>query len=199
MVRPIYLLGTSELRQPSKDLEKDSAELQSLIDDMLETMDKAMGIGLAAPQIGHSERLFVVNISAIAEEHYGADADLPDQPMVFLNATILDESEEESEFEEGCLSIPDVREEVIRSDNIKIRYFDRTWEEQVGEFDGILARVIQHEFDHIHGVLFVDHISPFRRRLIKRKLNEIMDGVVDVDYPTYADGKGVLSRGTSSV
>jgi len=193
MILPIYLLGTSVLRQPSIDLEKDSTELQNLIDDMLETMDKAMGIGLAAPQIGHSKRLFVVNISAIAEEHYGADAELPDQPMVFLNATILDESENVSEFEEGCLSIPDVHEEVIRSDTVRIRYFDRKWEEQTGEFDGILSRVIQHEFDHIEGVLFIDHISPFTRRLIKRKLNEIMDGEVDVNYATYAEGKGGMA------
>ncbi len=193
MISPVYLLGTSELRRPTYNVENNSAELQSLIDDMLETMAAARGIGLAAPQIGRSERLFVVDISAIAEEHYGADAQLPDQPMVFLNATILDESEDESEIEEGCLSIPDVHEELIRPDTIKIRYFDRTWTEHVGEFDGILARVIQHENDHLDGVLFIDHISPFRRRLLKRKLREIMDGVVDVDYATYAEGKGVLT------
>ena len=193
MIRPIYLLGTPQLRQPTQPIDEDSAELQALIDDMLETMASAHGIGLAAPQIGHSERLFVVDVSAMAEEYYGPDVDIPEQPMVFLNASIVDESEEEIDFEEGCLSIPDVHEDVTRSSSIRMRYLDRSWVEHTQEFDGILARVIQHEYDHVDGVLFIDHITAFRRRLLKRKLKEIMDGSVDADYSVFAEGKGVLS------
>ncbi len=193
MVLPIYLLGTSELRKQTKDVETNSEELQALVDDMVETMHISNGIGLAAPQIGRTERLFVVDITPLKDEHFAEGITMPDQPIVFINATIFDEAKEETEFEEGCLSIPDVHEEVVRAETVKIHYLDREWKEQETEFEGILARVIQHEYDHVDGILFIDRISPFRRRLLKRKLREIIEGQIDVDYPTYAEGKGIMS------
>lgn len=193
MVLPIYLLGTSELRKQTEDVETNSEEFQALVDDMIETMHASNGIGLAAPQIGRTERLFVVDVTPLKEEHFSEGIEMPDQPIVFINATIIDESENKTEFEEGCLSIPDVHEEVGRSEVINIRYLDREFEEKESEFDGILARVIQHEYDHVDGILFIDHISPFRRRLLKRRLREIIEGQIDVEYTTYAEGRGILS------
>lgn len=193
MVLPIYLLGTSELRKQTEDVETNSEEFQALVDDMIETMHASNGIGLAAPQIGRTERLFVVDVTPLKEEHFSEGIEMPDQPIVFINATIIDESENKTEFEEGCLSIPDVHEEVGRSEVINIRYLDREFEEKESEFDGILARVIQHEYDHVDGILFIDHISPFRRRLLKRRLREIIEGQLDVEYTTYAEGRGILS------
>ncbi len=193
MVFPIYLLGTSELRKQTEDVETNSEEFQALVDDMIETMHASNGIGLAAPQIGRTERLFVVDVTPLKEEHFSEGIEMPNQPIVFINATIIDESENKTEFEEGCLSIPDVHEEVGRSEVINIRYLDREFEEKESEFDGILARVIQHEYDHVDGILFIDHISPFRRRLLKRRLREIIEGQIDVEYTTYAEGRGILS------
>ena len=193
MVLPIYLLGTSELRKQTMDVDTNSKELQAMIDDMLETMRASNGIGLAAPQIGRTERVFIVDVTPLQDEHFTEDIIMPDQPIVFINAMIIDEAEKEDEFEEGCLSIPDIHEEVVRATAVKIRYLDRKLKEHETEFEGILARVIQHECDHVDGILFIDHISPFRRRLLKRKLREIIEGRVDVDYLTYAEGKGILS------
>jgi len=193
MVFPIYLLGTSELRKQTEDVETNSEEFQALVDDMIETMHASNGIGLAAPQIGRTERLFVVDVTPLKEEHFSEGIEMPNQPIVFINATIIDESENKTEFEEGCLSIPDVHEEVGRSEVINILYLDREFEEKESEFDGILARVIQHEYDHVDGILFIDHISPFRRRLLKRRLREIIEGQIDVEYTTYAEGRGILS------
>jgi len=193
MVLPIYLLGTSELRKQTEDVETNSEEFQAMVDDMIETMHASNGIGLAAPQIGRIERLFVVDVTPLKEEHFPEGIEMPDQPIVFINATIIDESENKTEFEEGCLSIPDVHEEVGRSEVINIRYLDREFEEKESEFDGILARVIQHEYDHVDGILFIDHISPFRRRLLKRRLREIIEGQIDVEYTTYAEWRGILS------
>lgn len=193
MVLPIYLIGTPVLRRQTNDVSENSPELQSLLDDMIETMHASNGIGLAAPQIGRSERIFVVDISPLEGEHYSEEDSMPAQPMVFINATIHDESEEDSEFEEGCLSIPDVHEEVVRARSIRITYQDRDLVEHDEEFDGILSRVIQHEYDHVDGILFIDHITPFRRRLLKRRIREISEGNVDVEYPTFAEGKGILT------
>ncbi|GMQ82765.1 MAG: peptide deformylase [Rhodothermia bacterium] len=196
MVLPIYLLGTSELRKQTRDVETNSEELQFLVDDMVETMHACDGIGLAAPQIGRTERLFVVDVTPLKDEQFAEGFTIPDQPIVFINAKIIDEANNGIEIEEGCLSIPDVHEEVVRADAVKIRYLDREMNEHETEFEGILARVIQHECDHVDGILFIDHISPFRRRLLKRKLREIIEGQIDVDYPTYAKGKGILSPET---
>jgi peptide deformylase len=182
MIHPVYLLGRSELRETTQPVESDSQELQSLIDDMIETMHAASGIGLAAPQIGRTERLFVVDVSPMRESLEEEGVDVPEQPMVFLNAAIVLDSEEESEFEEGCLSIPDIHEVVVRPETIRIRYLGRDFEEREEEFSGMLARVIQHEYDHVEGILFIDHLSPLRRRLLKRRLADIRSGNVETDY-----------------
>ncbi len=192
MVLPIYLLGTEILRTNTEEIRADSEPLQVLIDDMIATIQGAGGIGLAAPQVGLTERLFIVDLLPMKENLIGQDIEIPDQPMVFINPTIVEESDEDSEMEEGCLSIPDVHEEVLRPEAIRIRYLDRNFQAHNRRFYGMLARVIQHEFDHLEGILFIDLISPFKRRLLKRKLKEIIDGEIEADYPVFVSGKGVL-------
>jgi peptide deformylase len=184
MILPIRVYGDPALRVQADDVTEDAPELQQLIDDMIETMHGAAGIGLAAPQVGRTERLFVVDLSPLMDEMTPEErAALPPQPMVLINPEIVAESEDETEFEEGCLSIPDVREIVVRPERIRIEYLDRHFEPQTLEVEALLARVIQHEYDHLEGVLFVDHISAFRRRLLRRRLREMAKGKVDADYP----------------
>lgn len=192
MVLPIYLLGTDILREQTTPVESDSPELQQLIDDMVETMHAAKGIGLAAPQIGRSERLFIVDVSPMEEDFEEAGLDMPEQPMVFLNAEIVQESEQETEFEEGCLSIPDIHEVVERPEALTIRYLDRSFNEREEQYDGMLARVIQHEYDHVDGVLFIDHLTSFKRRLLKRRLEDIREGRTDAGYSVVAKDVGVI-------
>lgn len=186
MVLPIYVYGEDVLRQKTEAVTENSPELQQLIDDMIETMHTASGIGLAAPQVGRRERLFVVDLTPLAAD---ADADaepIPPQPMAFINPELVWESEEECEYEEGCLSIPDLREIVIRPSRVRLRYLDRNFEPQEIEVGDMLARVIQHEYDHLEGVLFIDRISPFRRRLLRRRLREMARGEVEADYPLFS-------------
>ncbi|ARA91817.1 peptide deformylase [Rhodothermaceae bacterium RA] len=179
MVLPIHVYGDPILRRPADPVEENGPELQQLIENMVETMHAASGIGLAAPQVGRTERLFVVDLTPMADE---IDEEVPPQPMVFINPTITEESEETTEFEEGCLSIPEIREIVRRPERIRVEYRDRNFTPQVLEADGLLARVIQHELDHLDGILFVDHISAFRRQLLKRRLREMARGEVEADY-----------------
>lgn len=193
MILPVYLLGTDVLREPTVEVSSDSRDFQAFIDDMIETMVRAAGIGLAAPQVGRHERMFVIDITPMAGELIENGVELPDQPMVFINPRIIDESEQEIEFEEGCLSIPEIHEEVVRPKTISVQYLDRSFTPCERRFSGIIARVIQHEYDHLEGILFVDLITPFRRRLLKRRLQEIVDGETETDYPVFAKGKGVLS------
>ncbi len=184
MILPIRVYGDEILRAQTQDVEADSEELQQLIDDMHETMRSAAGVGLAPPQVGRTERLFVVDLTAmIPDMEEDEMATLPLQPMVLINPEILWESDEEVEFEEGCLSIPDLREMVIRPERIRIVYLDRHFKEQEIEIGSLLARVIHHEYDHLEGILFVDHISPFRWGLLKRRLREMARGNVEADYP----------------
>lgn len=193
MILPVYLLGTEILREPTVEVSGDSSDFQAFIDDMIETMEGAAGIGLAAPQVGRHERIFVIDITPMANELIENGIELPDQPMVFINPRIIDESEEEIELEEGCLSIPDIHEEIVRPKSVSIQYLDRSFTPCERRFGGIIARVIQHEYDHLEGILFVDLITPFRRRLLKRRLQDIVDGEIETDYPVFAKGKGVLS------
>ena len=180
----IRLFGDVILRQQTKPVESVDTEVQKLIADMIETMHNAEGIGLAAPQVGRLERLFVVDVSGLKEDMPEDVRDnLPEQPMVFINPEIIWESEDEEEFEEGCLSIPDIREPVFRPESVQITYQDRNMREQTQTVDGVLARVIQHEYDHLEGILFTDHISAFRRTILKRKLTEIARGNICADYP----------------
>jgi peptide deformylase len=183
MVLPIYVYGHEALREETEPVEENSTELQQLIDDMIETMYAASGIGLAAPQVGRTERLFVVDVSPMADEMEAEGEALPEQPMVFINPEIVWESDGETDFEEGCLSIPEVRETVTRPERITIRYLDRTLEEQEQEVGSVLARVIQHENDHLDGILFTDYLGSFRKRLLKRTLRQISEGKVETDYP----------------
>ncbi len=179
MILPIYIYGAPILTERTVEVKENSEELQQLIDDMIETMHGASGIGLAAPQVGRSERLFVVDLTPMFEEEEAEGIG----PQVFINPEIYDESEEDEEYEEGCLSIPDIREYVVRPEGIRMRYLDRNFNEHDIEADGMLARVIQHEFDHLEGVLFLDHLSAFRKRLLKRKLADMKKGSVEADYP----------------
>ncbi len=182
MILPIRVYGDPVLRQMTVDVEENTVELQRLVDDMIETMRAAEGVGLAAPQVGRSERVFVVDVTPMLEDFDAPEESLPEQPMVVINPRITWESGEECEFEEGCLSIPDIRELVVRPDRIRLRYLDRDFKPRKIEIGEVLARVIQHEFDHLEGVLFVDHISALRRRLLRRRLREMAKGDVEADY-----------------
>jgi len=192
MILPVYLLGNKVLREETKDVDANTTEVQLLIDKMIETMHGAAGIGLAAPQVGSSERIFVVDVSPMEEDFEEMGAIMPPQPMVFVNAEIVNESENEGEFEEGCLSIPDIHENVVRPSGIQITYLDRDFNEQDRTFSGILARVIQHEYDHVDGILFLDHLTAFKRRLLKRKLEDIRAGRIDTDYVVYSNQAGIV-------
>lgn len=194
MILPIYTYGSPVLRERARLVESDSEALQSLINDLVETMNGASGVGLAAPQVGRSERVFVVDVRAVQEEDevdgQGSEPDVfvPRSvgPLVFVNPELEIIEGDRVEFEEGCLSIPEVREDVSRPQAIWIRFLDRAFEPRELEVDGLLARVIQHELDHLDGVLFVDHLSPLKRRLIRRRLREMARGDVTAEYPIIA-------------
>ena len=176
MIYPIVLYGNSVLRERALEIVKGEVDVKKLSEDMFETMHNADGIGLAAPQIGISKRIFVVDGSMLEDE------EMKDFKEVFINPTIESETGEAWEFEEGCLSIPGVRGGVSRKSKIQITYFDEEWNKKTKEYDGMRARVIQHEFDHINGKLFVDYLPSLKRKLLKNKLSEILRGKVDVNY-----------------
>lgn len=183
MIYPIVLYGDPVLKKRAKDIEKDEIDLKKLVEDMFETMYYASGVGLAAPQIGLSYRVFVVDSTPMEENEEDGFK------RAFINPEILDEDGKEWAFEEGCLSIPGIREDVNRKPNIRIRYRDEDWNEREEEVEGILARIIQHEYDHIEGVLFTDHLSPFKKRLLKGKLSNISRGKVDIEYKVKVPAK----------
>jgi peptide deformylase len=184
MILPIRAFGDPVLRKVAKDIDKDYPELQNLINNMFETMYSANGIGLAAPQIGLDIRLFVIDVSPLAEDEDYDDIkdELAEFKKVFINARILEESGEEWKFNEGCLSIPDVREDVKRKDTIVIEYHDENFVKHTETFSDIRARVIQHEYDHIEGILFTDHLSALKKKLVKGKLGKISQGEVSISY-----------------
>jgi peptide deformylase len=181
MVYPIVAYGDSVLRKKCAEIDKDYSGLDELIENMFETMNQASGVGLAAPQIGKGIRLFIVDASPFAEGDDG-DLDCLDFKRVFINPILFDEEGEEWSFEEGCLSIPNIREEVSRKPKLKIEYYNTDWELVEEELEGVPARIVQHEYDHIEGVLFTDHINPLRRTLLKGKLKDISRGDVEVSY-----------------
>lgn len=183
MILPIYTFGADILRQPARELKENSPDLQELIDNMFETMHNASGVGLAAPQVGRGERLFVVDLKRSLEDEERVDGpDLPG-PLVFINPTIKPLDGADVEYEEGCLSIPEIRENVIRPEAIEIEYLDRTFTPSRLQASGLLARVTQHELDHLNGVLFIDRLSLLKRRLLKRRLREMSRGEVTAEYP----------------
>ncbi len=177
MIYPIVAYGDPVLRKKAVEIDRNNTNivLPQLVADMYETMYEANGVGLASPQIGLALRLFIIDADRMAEEITG-------MKKAFVNPTIIEETGDKWLFEEGCLSIPNVRERVSRCANIKIHYFDEHWNEFTEEFSGLTARVIQHEYDHIEGVLFTDHLSSLKKTLLKSKLNNITKGNVDVDY-----------------
>ena len=176
---PVYVYGSSVLRKVSENITKDYPNLEKLIDDMYISMYASEGVGLAAPQIGKSIRLFVIDASAFDEDYPEA----ADFKKTFINAEIYERFGEEELFEEGCLSVPNIRENISRHTKIKMRYMDENFVEHDQEFSGICARVIQHEYDHIEGQLFIDHLSQLRKRLIKSKLLKIAKGDFKTSYP----------------
>ena len=180
MIYPIVIYGAQTLRNKSQDITPDYPELKKLIDDMFLTMDEAAGVGLAAPQIGKNIRLFVVNCTPWADE----DPSLADYRKVFINAQIYERSEETDLFNEGCLSIPGIHEDVRRPIAIRMRYMDENFVEHDELFEGLPARVIQHEYDHLEGQVFTDHLSPLRRNLLKSKMLKMSKGQYRCDYKT---------------
>lgn len=184
MILPIRAYGDPVLRQKARTVEKDSPELQQLLDDMIETMRRADGAGLAAPQVGKNLRVFVADLTSAAESlPAGKRPVIPAQPMICINPELIYKSEEEREFEEGCLSIPGLVEKVRRPDKVTLAYLDRNFrKKQISGF-GSIASVLQHENDHLDGVLHIDYLTPFRKRLIRKDLNRIAGGDFGADYP----------------
>jgi peptide deformylase len=185
MIVPIIGYGDPVLRQVGEDISTDYPNLKEIIYNMYDTMYNAYGVGLAAPQIGLAIRLFVIDTEPFSDSD---DLDEEEEKKLkifkqtFINAKIIKEEGDEWAFNEGCLSIPDVREDVYRKDTITVEYFDENFNKKMEVFDGMIARVIQHEYDHIEGILFTDRIATLKRTLIKKKLQNIMDGKVRPDY-----------------
>lgn len=179
MKLPIVAYGDPVLKRKATDIDEDYPALDTLIEDMFETMYAAHGVGIAAPQVGLSIRLFVIDASPFAEDD---SPELKDFKKVFINAKIIQEEGDKWDFNEGCLSIPDIREDVSRPSTIRIHYFDENWGEHEERYEGLAARVIQHEYDHIEGKLFTDRLSVLRKTMLKSKLDAISKGQVKVDY-----------------
>ena len=185
MILPIVAYGDPVLKQKCNEITKDYPNLDVLIDNMYETMYGAIGVGLAAPQIGLPIRLFIVDTSPFAEDESFTEEEqtsLKDFKRTFINAKILNEEGEQWPFNEGCLSIPDIREDVSRKPKLTMEYLDENLETHVDTFDGLIGRVIQHEYDHIEGILFTDKLSSLKKRLLKGKLSNISKGKINVDY-----------------
>lgn len=185
MVLPIIAYGDPVLRKKAKEVNKDYPKLDELLQNMWDTMYHAYGVGIAAPQIGLPIRLFVVDATPFAEDEELTEeekTELRNLKQVFINPRILSEEGDEWAFNEGCLSIPDIREDVFRKPDITIEFLDENFEKHTRSFTGLSARVIQHEYDHIEGILFTDKLSSLKKRLIKGKLANIAKGKINVDY-----------------
>jgi peptide deformylase len=176
MILPIVAYGSQVLRAKTEEIEASYPDLKELLEDMYETMEASNGIGLAAPQVGKAIRLFLVDATAIE------DVEPSGFRQTFINPIIEEEWETPWEFEEGCLSIPNIRENVKRNANIRITYQDENFKTHTKEFDGMIARIIQHEYDHIEGILFTDRIHPLKRQFLKKRLENISKGRVQVAY-----------------
>jgi peptide deformylase len=194
MILPIYGYGEAVLRQVAEEIPSDFPNLSVIISNMYETMYNAYGVGLAAPQVGLSIRLFVIDTEPFSDSD---DLSKEEQQQLkgfkrtFINATMLKEDGEEWGFNEGCLSIPEVREDVYRNERITIAYYDENFDKKTEVFEGLIARVIQHEYDHIEGILFTDHLTILKKTLIKKKLQNIMEGKARPDYKMkFANKKG---------
>jgi peptide deformylase len=194
MILPIVAYGDPVLKKEAGDIAKDYPELKVLIANMFETMYEASGVGLAAPQIGRDIRLFIVDGSPFADEE-DDEVDpraegIENFKKVFINPIIEEETGEKWAFQEGCLSIPKIRENVFRKEKVLITYFDENWEFHEETFDGYAARIIQHEYDHIEGILFTDHLSPLKKKMLTKRLQNISTGRIDIDYKmSFPDAK----------
>lgn len=188
-ILPIVTYGDPVLTKRGDPIHPEHPGLQTLIDDMFETMYNADGVGLAAPQVGYSLQLFVVDADVLTEEESG----IKYGPGVFINPEVEAVGEEYWDAEEGCLSIPDVRDKVPRPEKIRIRYHDRDFQLHEEEHEGWYARVLQHEFDHVRGVLFIDYLGAFRKRLNRNKLVEIRLGNIETEYPLMPKKEGESS------
>ena len=188
MIFPIVAYGHPMLRKVANEIDENYPGLPQLIESMWETMYASNGVGLAAPQINKDIRLFVIDsaqIFANMDERDREEESYPDDPgvkQVFINAHLVEEAGDDWAYNEGCLSIPKIREDIIRAEEVTIAYQDEQFKKYTKTFDGITARIILHEYDHIEGKLFIDYISPLKRKLLKRKLDDISKGNVDVDY-----------------
>ena len=182
MILPIYLYGHPVLRKVTKDISPDYQGLKTLLDNMFETMYNADGVGLAAPQIGLEDRILIIDLVSHAED----DPAFKDFKKVFINAHIIERDGEEEAIEEGCLSIPNIHEKVLRKNRIRIQYFDENFNPHDEVYEGFKARVIQHEYDHLEGVMFVDHVNGIRKQMIRSKLNKMLTGDVNCSYKVKA-------------
>ena len=186
MILPIVAYGSPVLRKLASDIDKDYPELQKLLSDMWETVYHSNGVGLAAPQINKDIRVFVVDTLQIFEDDEDGEYDqYPDKPGfkgVFINAHIKELGGADWSYNEGCLSIPKVREDVLRKETVTLEYLDENFEPQVKTFSGVTGRVILHEYDHLEGKLFIDYMKPLKKTLIRRKLDDISKGKIKVDY-----------------
>ena len=185
MILPIVAYGSPVLRKVAEDINENYPDLKKLIEDMWETMYSSNGVGVAAPQVNKAIRLFVVDSAQIFAHNDEDDDKYPDKPgikKVFINAHITTLAGEEWSYNEGCLSIPKVREDVNRPESITLNYVDENFQPHTETFHGLSARIIQHEYDHIDGKLFIDHLKPLKRKLLQGKLTNISKGKIQVDY-----------------
>lgn len=178
MIYPITIYGNPVLRKETVDIDKDYPELQQLIEDMFKTLYRAEGVGLAAPQIGLSIRLFVIDLNVLAEDDPACDG----FKKVFINPKIVEYSEKTESRDEGCLSLPGINESVKRSWSVKIAYFDENWVRHEEVIEGFPARAVQHEYDHLEGKMFIDHLSPIRRQMNRTKLSSMAKGKIRCRY-----------------
>lgn len=186
MILPIVAYGSPVLRKVAEDIDADYPQLDKLLEDMWETLYNSNGVGLAAPQVNRGIRIFLVDSAQIFEnEEDDDDLDYPDRPGykgVFINAHIVELGGKEWSYNEGCLSIPKVREDILRKESVTLEYMDEHFVEHTKTFNGLTARIILHEYDHLEGKLFIDYMKPLKRTLIKRKLDDISKGKIRVDY-----------------
>jgi len=189
MIYPIIAYGDPILRKVTREILEGDVDVREIADNMFETMYNASGVGLAAPQVGLNIRIFVVDGTPMNESDEDDDEDeeeedpsLIDFKKVFINPVILEEWGDEWAFEEGCLSIPGIRADVYRPEKLKIRYRDLDWNEITEEYEGLAARIIQHEYDHLEGKLFTDYLPSLKKQILKKKLNDIAKGKVDTEY-----------------
>ncbi|MDQ1297289.1 MAG: peptide deformylase [Bacteroidota bacterium] len=187
MTYPIVIYGHTILRKIAEDIDQDYPGLQQLVSDLFETMYNSDGLGLAAPQIGKSLRIFVIDGAPVAED----EPSLAGFKKAFINAHITEKCGEFMPMTEGCLSIPHLREEVNRESHIRIEYYDENWVFHDEVYDGYKARIIQHEYDHLDGILFTDKVNPLRKRLLRSKLTAISKGRFEADYKTILPGQRI--------